>query len=102
MIGLPVKLAGASGLPYTNFLAVESGLPDLLQVPSLGSESFCLLFSLRYLPKNSTNRTERRWIESVTQMQSGYETRKSENGKRSDSDNLLEPGVTVVKRYWTE
>jgi hypothetical protein len=39
---------------------------------------------------------ERCWIEPVTQMQRGYETRKSKNGKTSDSDSLLEPGVTVA------
>jgi hypothetical protein len=61
-----------------------------------------LAFLVTVSPEELDKSNERCWIESVTQMQSGYETRKSENGKRSDSDNLLAPGVTVVKRYWTE
>jgi hypothetical protein len=46
-------------------------------------------FLVTVSPEELDKSTERCWIESMTQMQSGYETRKSKNGKTSDSDNLL-------------
>jgi hypothetical protein len=88
MTGLPVKLARDCGA------AIHQLLADRIAVtrPIVGALIIIVpdrsAYSSRYVSPEALDKSnERCWIEPVTQMQRGYETRKSTNDKTSDSDN---------------
>jgi hypothetical protein len=96
MTGLPVKLAGDSGAAMHQLLSGRIAVTcpivgAFIRVPDRSAYS-----SRTVSPEALDKSNERCWIEPVTQMQRGYETRKSKNAEMSDSDKLLEPGVTVA------